>query len=143
VAAVTSQDGETNPNYTTAASFTRLFSKTTSVASPRANATVPMDFALSQNFPNPFGSGAISRFAGNPATEISFQLARAEQTELSIYNITGEKVRTLVSGTVQPGHHSVKWDGTDENGKRLASGTYVYRLKVGNLQQARKMILLQ
>lgn len=143
VAAVTSQDGETNPSYTTATSFVRIFSKTTSVASPRANEHVPMDFGLSQNFPNPFGNGATSRLAGNSTTEISFQLARAERTDLSIYNITGEKVRTLVSGTVQPGHHSVKWDGTDENGKRLASGTYVYRLKVGNLQQARKMILLQ
>jgi hypothetical protein len=143
VAGVTSQDGETNPNYTTAASFTRIFSKTTSVASPRVTEQVPMDFGLSQNFPNPFGNAATSRLAGNSTTEISFQLARAERTDLSIYSIAGEKVRTLVAGTVQPGSHSVKWNGTDENGKRLASGTYVYRLKVGNLQQARKMILLQ
>jgi len=133
VAEVSSQDGETNPNYTTAAGFSRLFSKTTSVASPRANENVPTDFALSQNFPNPF----------NPETEISFQIGRAERAELAVYNIAGEKIRTLVSGIVQPGNHSVKWDGKDETGKFLASGTYVYRLKTGNLQASRKMILLQ
>ena len=103
------------------------------MALPRANENVPTDFALSQNFPNPF----------NPETEISFQIARAERAELAIYNIAGEKIRTLVSGTVPPGNHAVKWDGKDERGQRLASGAYVYRLKIGNLQVSRKMVLLQ
>jgi hypothetical protein len=133
VASVSSQDGETNPNYTTAASFSRLFSRTTAVEAPRASENIPADFALSQNFPNPF----------NPATEIAFQIARAGHAELSIYNIAGEKVRTLISGTVPAGSHSVKWDGKDENSRRLASGTYIYRLKAGNFSEAKKMLLLQ
>lgn len=133
VASVTSKDGETNPNYTTAASFTRLFSRTTAVASPRAEVNIPADFALAQNFPNPF----------NPATEISFQIARAGQAELSIYNIAGEKVRTLVSGDMPAGSHSIKWDGKNERGQRLASGTYIYRLQAGNFGEAKKMLLLQ
>jgi len=128
VASVSSRDGETNPNYTTATSFTRLFSRATSVASPHAAENIPTDFALAQNFPNPF----------NPATEIAFQIARAGHAELSIYNIAGEKVRTLISGNVAPGNHSVKWDGKNEGGRRLASGTYVYRLKAGNFSEAKK-----
>jgi len=143
IAAVTSQDGETNPNYTTATNFTRLFSRTTAVEAPRAGENIPTDFALSQNFPNPFWSGATSRFAGNSATEIAFQIARLGQVELSIYNITGEKVRTLIAGNMTPGNHSVKWDGKDEGGRRLASGAYVYQLKAGNFREAKKMLLLQ
>jgi hypothetical protein len=133
IASVTSEDGETNPNYTTATSFFRLFSRTTAVEAPRAGENIPTDYALSQNFPNPF----------NPTTEIAFQIARSGHAELSIYNIAGEKVRTLIAGNMTPGSHSIKWDGKDEGGRRLASGTYVYQLKAGNFSEAKKMLLLQ
>jgi hypothetical protein len=145
VARVSSQDGETDPNFTSGVDFTRLSSRTTGVAHRFQGESVPTDFKLLQNFPNPFWSAATSpaRGGGNPETEISFQIARTEQTELSIYNIAGEKVRTLVSGIVQPGNYSIKWDGKDDRGKGLASGTYLYRLKTGRFEKSKKMILLQ
>jgi hypothetical protein len=133
VARVSSDDGETNPNFTTGFNFTRLGSRTTGVAHRPQGESVPTDFTLSQNFPNPF----------NPETEISFRMARAEQTELSIYNIAGEKVRTLVSGMMPPGNYSIKWNGKDDHGKGLASGTYLYRLKTGRFEMSKKMTLLQ
>ncbi len=133
VATVNSKDNETNPNYTTAAGFSRLFSRTTAVETPRAEKSIPADFALAQNYPNPF----------NPATEIAFQLARAGQVEIAIYNIAGAKVRTLIAGNMPAGKHSVKWDGQNERGQRLASGTYIYRLQAGTFREAKKMLLLQ
>lgn len=139
-ATVTSQDGETDPNFTSATSFMRLASKTTAIASPQVNVNFPAAFTLSQNFPNPF---PVQESFANRGTEISFHLAGSAAVELSIYNIAGEKVRTLMAGTVPPGRHAVQWNGTDERGQRLASGTYVYRLKAGNLQTAQKLVLLQ
>lgn len=140
IATISSRDGETDPNFTSATSFTRLASKTTAIASPQVNVNFPAAFTLSQNFPNPFSvQGSFS----NRGTEISFQLTRSEVVELSVYTIAGEKVRILMAGTVPPGRHAVHWNGADEYGRRLASGTYVYRLKAGNLQTARKLVILQ
>lgn len=133
VAAVSSKDNETNPNYTAAAGFSRLFSRTTAVETPRAEESLPADFALAQNYPNPF----------NPATEIAFQLARAGQVEVAIYNVAGEKVRTLMAGHLSAGKHTVKWDGKNERGQRLASGAYLYRLQTETFRAAKKMLLLQ
>lgn len=133
LAMVTSQDGETNPNFTDALSFSRLASTTTSVASHSGQETIPNVFELSQNFPNPF----------NPETKISFQLRQAGVAELSIFNIAGENVRTLVSALLPAGEHTVTWDGRDVSGRNLASGVYVYRLKVGNHESAKSMLLLK
>lgn len=133
LAMVTSQDGETNPNFTDALSFSRLASTTTSVASHSGRETMPNVFELSQNFPNPF----------NPETKISFQLRQAGVAELSIFNIAGENVRTLVSAPLPAGEHTVTWDGRDVRGRNLASGVYVYRLKVGNHESAKSMLLLK
>ena len=140
VVTISSRDNETNPNYTTAAGFSRLFSRTTAVAAPRTEENIPADFALAQNFPNPFSANGTF---GNPSTEIAFQLARAGQVEVAIYNIAGEKVRTLMAGNMPPGNHTVKWDGKNERGQRLASGTYIYRLQAGTFREAKKMLLLQ
>jgi hypothetical protein len=91
-----------------------------------------MDFSLS-NFPNPF----------NPTTTINFQLSVDSEVELKIYNIKGQKVKTLVNDSFIEGNHSVIWNGKDSNGNQVGSGIYFYKLKAGDFQKVRKMILLR
>ncbi len=133
VAMASSQDGETNPNFTNASSFGRLASVTTGVASRTDETSLPTDFVLLQNFPNPF----------NPETRITFQLSRSGYAELAVFNLMGERVRTLVAAPMSAGAHSVQWDGRDERGERLASGAYVYRLKAGGFEQSKTMLLMK
>jgi len=89
-------------------------------------------FELQQNYPNPF----------NPSTVIRYQLSKSSHVHLVIYNLLGQKVRTLVDRTKSIGNHSVSWDGKDETGKMLASGIYVYQIGTEVGSQTRKMILL-
>ena len=89
---------------------------------------LPSDFALYQNRPNPF----------NPVTDISFSLPEASRVNLDIYNITGQKVATLIDGRLEAGNHDVVWDGSD-----ASSGIYLYRLKAGEFMQTRRMVLLK
>jgi len=86
------------------------------------------DFFLSQNYPNPF----------NPSTVISWQLAVGSHVELSVYNLLGMKVATLVSRKLNSGNHSYTFDG-----KNLASGIYYYQLVAGDNREVKKMILLK
>ena len=97
---------------------------------------VPRDFKLNQNYPNPFGEG---RFSGrNPATTIQYRLGKRSDVDLSIYNLMGQKVVTLVSRKQPAGKYRVVW-----NARTFAAGTYVYKLKVGPFEQSRKMILVK
>ncbi len=105
----------------------------TAVRARNEDATLPKDFALRQNFPNPF----------NPATEISYELPRQSQVVLTVFNLMGQKVKTLVNGKITAGRHTVSWDGTDEAGRSLASGVYIYRLEAAGSVHHRRMILLQ
>jgi hypothetical protein len=89
---------------------------------------IPATYNLRQNFPNPF----------NPSTLISYQLAEFSKVELSIYNVLGEKVATLVFGNQPAGHYQIEWDAT-----RFSSGVYFYHLKANNFSQVLKMILVR
>jgi alkaline phosphatase len=89
--------------------------------------------ALEQNYPNPF----------NPQTTISFDLPRTEQVRLEIVDLQGRHVRTLVDGARGQGNHTVIWNGTDDAGQRVASGTYVYRLITDSLVQSKTMVLVK
>jgi hypothetical protein len=92
---------------------------------------VPVVFALEQNYPNPF----------NPSTTIHFDVPKTSELTLSIYNLRGQLVRTLVSGVVAAGRHQVLWDGADERGVRVASGIYLYRLHTDGFTAIRKLVL--
>jgi len=94
---------------------------------------VPDDFILEQNYPNPF----------NPETNIRFFMETSEAAELSIFNTNGQRIRKLVSGNLEAGWHDEIWDGRDDSGVQVASGAYVYRLKVGGRVGAKKMTLLK
>lgn len=86
-----------------------------------------------RNEPNPF----------SPGTDILFELAREGVAELSIFDVAGRKVRTLVAGARPAGSHRVAWDGRDDAGRRLAAGTYFYRLLTADGTSLRKMTLLR
>ena len=85
------------------------------------------------NYPNPF----------NPETKIYFTAEYAANTELFIYNIKGQKIKTLINKNLPAGEHSVVWDGKDENGKPVASGIYYYQLNTGKNPISKKMLLMK
>jgi hypothetical protein len=85
-------------------------------------------FALNQNYPNPF----------NPSTKISFDLEKPGYTNLTIYNVLGEKIATILSREMSAGHHEVNF-----NASGLSSGVYLYRLESGNSTAVKKMMLMQ
>jgi len=94
--------------------------------------------ALHQNYPNPF----------NPSTVIRFEVpgrgsGEAGIVQLAVYDIMGRRVRTLVSGRMVPGPHSVVWDGTNRRGSRVSSGIYFYRIVCGDWSESRKMVILR
>ncbi|MCB0291580.1 MAG: T9SS type A sorting domain-containing protein [Calditrichaeota bacterium] len=90
-------------------------------------------FELYQNYPNPF----------NPATQIRFSLAHRVKVKLEIFNLLGQRVKTLVNAEMAPGQHRLRWDGRNDAGLRVSSGVYFYRLKAGDYVKSRKMILIR
>ena len=90
-------------------------------AAKAAVQTLPEAFALADNFPNPF----------NPTTTIQYALPQAADVELTVYNVVGQPVRTLVAEHQSAGHYAVEWDATNDSGHSLSSGMYFYRLQAG------------
>ncbi|MCK5127061.1 MAG: S8 family peptidase [candidate division Zixibacteria bacterium] len=96
--------------------------------------SLPTEMELSQNYPNPF----------NPRTTIQFALKAAQHVTLEVYNITGQRVKTLFDDFALAGQNSVEWDGNDNYGQQTASGVYFYRLTSENgMSSTKKMILLK
>ena len=89
--------------------------------------------ALHGNYPNPF----------NPTTTISYDLANDGNVAIDIYNIKGQKVKTLVNDRQNAGAHTVVWNGHDDNGKHVGSGIYFFNMKAGKYTSTRKMILMK
>ncbi len=96
-------------------------------------ASRPHEFRLEQNHPNPF----------NPETVIEFSVHVRGDAELAIYNLAGQKTRSLLGTVLDPGRHSVTWDGRDDLGRELASGVYLYRLRARTRVDTRKLLLLK
>ena len=94
---------------------------------------VPEQLTLYQNYPNPF----------NPTTTISFYLPKAMPCKVEIFNIRGQKVKTLLSGTMPSGKHSLIWNGEDESGRAVSSGVYCYRLITPESTKLGKMLMVK
>ncbi len=94
---------------------------------------MPKRFSLSQNHPNPF----------NPITQINYSLAGESQVRIEVFNITGQRVKTLVDGHMEAGEHTIIWDSKDGNGDAVASGIYFYRIKTDQFTATKKMVLLK
>jgi len=130
----TSQGDLTSMDYATI----KYVKKPSDVGNDTQISQKPFEFSLSQNYPNPF----------NPSTTIKFKIQSSRfkvpiPTTLKIYDVLGEKVRTLVDEPKLAGDYSVAWDGKNDNGEQLASGVYFYQLIVGGYTSAKKMVLLK
>ena len=96
-------------------------------------ADIPEQFSLSQNYPNPF----------NPTTKIDFALARTGDVTIVVYNLIGQKVKTLVSESLHYGFHGITWNGLDDFGRAVPSGVYFSELRAKGFRQSKKMLLLK
>jgi hypothetical protein len=94
---------------------------------------IPAEFKLSRNYPNPF----------NPTTNISFQLPENSKVTIAVYDILGNRVRTLVNENKAAGYYTVQWNGLNDNGMSLSSGTYFYQIQAGQYISTKKMLLIK
>lgn len=94
---------------------------------------LPSEYDLTQNYPNPF----------NPTTTINYAIPEASYVTVKIYNMLGQEVKTLVAEEMTAGKYNIAWNGRNEAGQKVSSGTYIYRIVAGDFVQAKKMILLK
>jgi flagellar hook assembly protein FlgD len=94
---------------------------------------IPNQFALHQNHPNPF----------NPITTLRYDLPENGHVNITIYDMLGREIRTLVNSTQDVGYRSVIWDATNDYGKPVSAGVYLYQIQAGEFVQTRKMVLLK
>ena len=94
---------------------------------------LPQDFTLSQNYPNPF----------NPRTQFDFALPTHSHVTIDVFNILGQKIKTLADADYSAGRYTVDWDGTADNGSAVASGVYFYRMNADDFQATKKLMLLK
>ncbi|MCP4706647.1 MAG: T9SS type A sorting domain-containing protein, partial [candidate division Zixibacteria bacterium] len=95
--------------------------------------SLPKTYQLSQNYPNPF----------NPATTINYSLPVKSFVTITVYNVLGREIKTIVNKSVDAGHHTTIWDGKAEDGNEVSSGIYLYRLSANDFISNRKMLLLK
>jgi hypothetical protein len=105
----------------------------TGVDDPGGSDALPRTFVVQQNYPNPF----------NPSTVISYSLPERADVEVSIFNVLGQKITTLVRKSQPAGEYTTVWNGSDATGHPVASGIYFYRVQAGHNVQTRKMMLLK
>jgi hypothetical protein len=104
------------------------------VVSDWGDGGVPLEFALKQNYPNPF----------NPSTLIRYQLPEQTNVTVSIYDIMGRKVRTLLSADNQlAGYRQVLWNATNDFGQPVSAGMYIYTIQAGTFRMTKKMVLMK
>ena len=94
---------------------------------------LPEAFNVIQNYPNPF----------NPLTTIEYNVPSRTQVTIEVFNVLGQKVRTLVNETKSAGSYRTEWDGIDDAGKPVSTGVYLYRFSAGDVVQTKKMMLLK
>ena len=94
---------------------------------------LPDAFALNQNYPNPF----------NPSTQIRYALPEQSQVVLTVYDMLGRKVRTLVNGVQDAGYRTVMWNATSDLGTPVSAGMYIYTIRANEFYEVKKMILLK
>ena len=97
------------------------------------SSAIPTDYSLSQNYPNPF----------NPETQIQFSIPQEGFVVIKIYDMLGQEVATLFNGHTLQGRYTLNWNGKDNSGNNLSSGTYVYRMTAGDFVSAKKMVLIK
>ena len=94
---------------------------------------IPTQFALHQNYPNPF----------NPVTTLRYDLPENSMVTISIYDMLGREVNTIVNEVQEAGYQSIIWDGTSANGSAVAAGIYLYQIQTEQFTQTKKMVFLK
>ncbi len=94
---------------------------------------IPLTYQLKQNFPNPF----------NPETRIYFEIPKSHDVTIMVYNMLGQRIRTLVKESFKAGSHVVNWDGKSDHGFQVPTGVYIYRIKAGSFVDSKKMVLIK
>ncbi len=97
------------------------------------NRMMPTEFALHQNSPNPF----------NPITTLRYELPENGLVNITIYDMLGREVKTLINQTQDAGYRSIIWDATNDYGKPVSAGLYLYQIQAGDYMQTKKMVLLK
>jgi hypothetical protein len=97
------------------------------------NFAMPMDYKIHQNYPNPF----------NPMTTLSYDLPEGGPVRIAIYNMRGKIVKNLLNDYQDAGPRSIKWDATNDQGKQVSAGMYIYRIEIGDLKQSKKMLFIK
>jgi hypothetical protein len=95
--------------------------------------SLPTEFALFNNYPNPF----------NPVTNITYDIPEVSDVTLEIYNVMGQRVRTLATGSHEPGRYQIMWNATNDYGQGLSSGMYIYRIQAGDFVSVKKLVLMK
>jgi len=124
---------KTTPNTPKTLTPSSSISVTVVVVTGKSESPLPDAFSLSQNYPNPF----------NPETVIKCAMPEDCHPELTIYNILGQKVKTLVNQYKEAGYKTVHWNGRDDEGNEIASGVLFYKIKTPKYSETKKMILLR
>ena len=94
---------------------------------------LPTEFVLGQNYPNPF----------NPMTQISYQIPQDSDVNITIYDLMGHKIKSLINSSQKAGYKSIFWNATNEIGSPVAAGMYIYTIEAGSFRQSKKMLLLK
>jgi len=94
---------------------------------------LPTVYALHQNYPNPF----------NPVTNLSYDLPEDAMVNITVFDMMGRVVRTLVNGQQSAGYKSLQWNATNNSGQPISAGLYIYTIQAGEFSQTKKMILLK
>jgi len=99
----------------------------------REQTAIPTEYALHDNFPNPF----------NPTTTIRYDLPVKAKVRFTVYDMLGRQIKTLVDDEVAAGYHTITWDGTNQHGIQVGTGVYLYQIETKNYRDSGKMILLK
>jgi flagellar hook assembly protein FlgD len=94
---------------------------------------MPTIFALHQNYPNPF----------NPTTQISYDLPEASRVSISIHDLMGREIRTMINSEQTAGFKNLQWNATDNAGQPVSAGMYIYTIQAGEFRSTKKMLLLK
>ena len=97
------------------------------------NTGIPSQYALSDNYPNPF----------NPSTRIQFQLPQSATVNLVIYNMVGQEIKRFTMTNLNAGYHNVMWNATNNDGAPVSNGVYLYQLQTDQFVQTKKMVFMK
>jgi hypothetical protein len=126
--------------WTASADSFYFYTSSTIVGIENTKNRIPVEYSLSQNYPNPFSARGGSASGGNPSTTINYSLPKPGYVSLKVYNILGEEVAVIVNEEKEAGYYCLKFPA---NNIHLSSGIYIYQMKAGDFTSIKKLVLLK